>query len=161
MTAVKQTLFVYATAPGYLKATLTFTRTFLQGFHWRSLKASSAIVKPIITAIGHTCTLVRSPTKTLLNLNVDSFQLPGNKAYRYIISAGADISKALDATITTWECAEYEQQIGELYQFISYQNVVPDSNRTVPLQVLQSMRSSRSPKQNYHWRFSSDILPLL
>jgi hypothetical protein len=127
------------------------------------LEVSSAIVQPIITLMTYTSTILRGPTKTLLNLNGESFQIPANTAHIQkfcwccVLEAG--VSKALVATGMNWECAEYEQQIGELYQFISHKNLVPVSKRTLTLQVLKSVKSSRYPQQNGHWRVTSDILP--
>lgn len=51
--------FVYATATSYLKAACHFAQIYLKGLHWRSFKASSAIVQLNIKSRTHTCTILK------------------------------------------------------------------------------------------------------
>jgi hypothetical protein len=64
---------------------------------------SSVIVQLSIKSRTHTHTILSGPSQTLLNFNIDSFQLQANMAHTYSefcqsCVLDADVCKALDTT---------------------------------------------------------------
>ena len=94
-------LFVHAIATGYLNAANWFAQTFLKEFHWKSFKASSAIVQFSIKSRKHICTILKGSVPYLFIFNTDSLQLQANtaQAYRKFCQScvlDADVCKPLD-----------------------------------------------------------------
>jgi hypothetical protein len=106
-------LFVYATATSYLKAACWFAETFLKGFHWRSFRASSAVVQLSIKSRTHACTILKGSIPNFIKFNIDSLQLQANTAHTYRKFCQScvlddDACKVYDAMGNHYYCTEYE-----------------------------------------------------